>query len=358
MIKCYFVDVKSISSTIPKSKFKRTEIDRLADAILATDGLLRPLILQQTDVEKYTVVEGHREYYAAVRAKEKDLKKAEMVNAFVIDANSHKFAIEQLDLLTRSQPPSPIADPTPDPQIFTDLLAESIARLLPTITAAISTQLQPIVAQLTEHQQILDSLKSELKNKSNDESKKIPEAEETIAPAPQVDLFQPEVKPEPAPKPKSDLFMTIASVKAVSSDLPGSNLVKATETAPKKSNRKTKPSSSIPLAIVPETQIISTAPSTKIAKPVETKHTAAIGSIESEKSTNALNLINTLSQDDLTLRMQRSGVVPAIIKLIPKIIVQRALQPAQKFNTWEAIVTAKIAGLTSTKIQDIIKKLK
>lgn len=362
MIKCYFVDVKSISSTIPKSKFKKAEIDRLADAILAADGLLRPLILQQTDVEKYTVVEGHREYYAAVRAKEKDIKKAEMVNAFIIDKNLHRSAIDQLDLLTRSQPPSPIAAPTPAPQIFTDLLAESIDRLLPIITAAISTQLQPIVAQLSEHHQILDNIKLELINKSQHKGEKIPEAEEIITPEPKVDLPPLEVEPEPEPKPKSDRQQESESVKAVGSDLSDTKPVQATETAPKKSGKKTKsaakPSSSNPVAIAPETQIITTAPSTKITKPVETKQTAAIGSIESEKSISALNLINTLSQDDLTLRMQRSGVAPALIKLIPKIILQRELQPGQEFETWEAIIKAKITGLTSAKVQNIIKKLK
>ena len=352
MIKCYFVDVKSISSTVPKSKFKKADIDRLADAILAADGLLRPLILQQTDVEKYTVIEGHQEYYAAVRAKEKDIKKAEMVNAFIIDKNLHISAIEQLDLLTRSQPPGPIAAPTRDPQVFTELLAESIDRLLPTITAAISAQLQPIVTQLSEHRQLLDSIKLELINNSQHQDEKIPEAKEIITPAPKVDSSQLEVKPKPDPKPKSDRHQQSESLAAVGADL-SSKPIQATETAPKKSSKKTKsvtkPSSSIPVAI---------APSPKIAKPVENKQAEAIGAIESEKSIIALNLINTLSQDDLTLRMQRSGVAPAIIKLIPKIIIQRELQPAQKFDTWEAIIESKIAGLTPAKVQSIIKKLK
>jgi ParB-like nuclease domain len=103
MIKCYFVDVKNISSTLPRSMFVDSEIEQLADAILATDGLLRPLILKEIGVEKYTVIEGHREYYAAVRAKEKNLAKAEMVNAFAIDTNTQQSSnllyCQQIDRL-------------------------------------------------------------------------------------------------------------------------------------------------------------------------------------------------------------------------------------------------------------------
>jgi ParB-like chromosome segregation protein Spo0J len=88
MIKCFFVDVKSIKSDLPKSNFVESELEQLADLILATDGLLRPLILQEIKAGKYQVIEGHREYYAAIIAKEKNIAKAEMVNAFVVDANS------------------------------------------------------------------------------------------------------------------------------------------------------------------------------------------------------------------------------------------------------------------------------
>jgi ParB-like nuclease domain len=361
MIKCYFVDVKDISSTVPKSKFKKAAIDRLADAILAADGLLRPLILQETGVEKYTVIEGHREYYAAVRAKEKDITKAEMVNAFIIDANFHKSAIMQLDLLTGSELSSPVVDPTPDPQIFTDLLAESIDRLLPTITASICTQIQPIISQLTEHQQILDTIKLALVNQPQNEGVKEPETEAKISPVTTVNLSEQEVKPVVDLKSTVDRKKKSEPIETLGSDLPEPKPAKVTKTTPK-SSKKNKPadklSASIPVEIEPQTQIGAAIPSTTIAKSVETNRTATGGSIELDRSTNALNLINTLSQDDLKLKMERSSVLPAIVKLIPKIILQRNSQPAQKFDTWEDLIKAKIAGLTSAKVQDIIKKLK
>ena len=99
MIKCFFVDIANISSETPRSNFEESDLEQLADLILQADGLLRPLIIKESGLEKYTVVEGHREYYAAVKAKEKDRQKAEMVNAFVIPIQTHVSAIDQLNLL-------------------------------------------------------------------------------------------------------------------------------------------------------------------------------------------------------------------------------------------------------------------
>jgi hypothetical protein len=359
MIKCYFVDVKSISSTVPKSKFKKAEIDRLADAMLAADGLLRPLILQQAGVEKYTVIEGHREYYAAVRAKEKDIKKAEMVNAFIIDANFQKSAIEQLTLLTGSQTPIEISDPDLDTQTLTDLVEASIDRLLPQITAAISIQLQPIVSQLADHQQILKTIKLALVNKPTDESEKLSKAEETTQSVSILDVLKSEVEPPKEIKPKIDRQKDSKPVETLGSDSPKPKQAKATKTTPK-SSKKVKPadetSASIPVAIAPQTQTAATIPA-KETKPVETKSATTSGSTGSAKATIALDLINNLSKDELLIKVERSGV--RITKdIVDRIILKRASQPAQKFASCDDLSVLKIKGLTAAKIQEIIKKLK
>jgi ParB-like nuclease domain len=357
MIKCYFVDVKSISSTVSKSKFKKAEIDRLADAIIAADGLLRPLILQQTGVEKYTVIEGHREYYAAIRAKEKDIKKAEMVNAFIINADLRKSAIDQLNLLI-PQPANESPAPDINSNILTDLIAASIDRLLPEITAAIAIQLQPIVSQLTEHQQVLNTIKIALVNKPKDESEKSPKTEATTQPVAKVDSIVPEIKIVIEPTPKIDRQKKIEPVETLKSDL-SDKPAKVTKSTPK-GTKKTKgvdSSSSIAVAIEPKIPAGTTISSTEITK-IVAKQSADSGSIDSDKSATALNLINTLSQSDLTLRMERSGVLKAIVKSVPIVISKRDSQPSQKFETWEDLINAKITGLTASKIPDIIKKLK
>lgn len=98
----YLVDIKDITSDVPRSQFNPSDIESLADAILETIGLIRPLILKQLLIDKYTVVEGHLEYYAAVRAKEKNPRQAEMVNALVVPAQMEDAVKKQAQLFTNN----------------------------------------------------------------------------------------------------------------------------------------------------------------------------------------------------------------------------------------------------------------
>lgn len=97
------VDIKEIQSSIPRSTFSEDDIDKLADTILKGGGILYPLILKQTDIDVYEVLDGHFEYYASVKAREKDKRKAEMVNAFVIKAKEEEIIQEQLKALKKSK---------------------------------------------------------------------------------------------------------------------------------------------------------------------------------------------------------------------------------------------------------------
>lgn len=93
------IDVKSINSDVPRSSFSEAHLDGLAQIILDSGGLIKPLIIKMTSPEKYVVLDGHLEYYAAVRAQEKDARKGEMVNAFVISPKSEKLIVEQAQAL-------------------------------------------------------------------------------------------------------------------------------------------------------------------------------------------------------------------------------------------------------------------
>lgn len=93
------VDVKEIKSDIPRSSFSEERIELLANAILKNDGLIRPLILKQISIDNYSVLDGHLEYYAAVRAREKDARKGEMVNAFVIDPKNETSVTQQIQAI-------------------------------------------------------------------------------------------------------------------------------------------------------------------------------------------------------------------------------------------------------------------
>jgi ParB-like nuclease domain len=276
MIKCFFVDVANISSETPRSNFDESDLEQLADLILQTDGLLRPLILNQTGTEKYTVVEGHREYYAVVKAKEKDCKKAEMVNAFVVPNQIYVSATNQLKLLK--------ADRSSISSSATNLV--NVEQLLPTLLAALSQQIQPIVNQLAEHKQILDVLQTN----STSINSTIPE-------------LATKQEPISIPQPESN-----------------------------------------PVVVIVPPPLATTAKIEPVKIP--------------ETKSDPLTLINTLSQAELSICMERSRISKAITKLIPNLIATRNMQPDQKFPTWETIIVAKISGLGDKRIKEIIEKLK
>ncbi len=106
MISFYLVDVKSITSNRPRSNFSEHEIDCLADMILECDGLVKPLLLKQVGIEQYTVIDGELEYYAAVRAKEKDPRQAEMVNALIVSSEIEDSVLKQAEALKPKAIPS------------------------------------------------------------------------------------------------------------------------------------------------------------------------------------------------------------------------------------------------------------
>jgi hypothetical protein len=302
MIKCYFVDIKDISSDFPRSSFAESDLEQLANLILATDGLIRPLILKEIGAEKYTVIEGHREYYAALAAKEQNSSKAEMVNAFVIRENIQSSAIEQLKLLKEDSSPAIIPAPT----------SLGIEQLLPTLLAAISQQMQPLVDQLAEQKKMLSELMIDR-------------------------IAAPTVRVDPIEQPDLSKFKeTLPVVPAV--------VAKPVKVVTPKPSKPPKVEKSKP----DKAPKVTT--SKKVAKLPE--------SIDPIKATSTLNVINTLSQNELALAMERSGLSNAAIKLVPSIIAIRDSQPDQKFDTWETIISLKIKSLGDATIKGIIEKLK
>jgi len=99
MLSFSLVDVKSITSSIPSSHFSEADLDQIAEIILEVGGIVRPLILKATGPESYIVIDGHAEYYAAVRAREKEPRKGEMVNAFIISHKIENQVLKQVEAL-------------------------------------------------------------------------------------------------------------------------------------------------------------------------------------------------------------------------------------------------------------------
>ncbi|NEO98590.1 MAG: chromosome partitioning protein ParB [Symploca sp. SIO2E9] len=96
MTKLFRVEIESISSSKSRSDFSEVDLDLVAEKILESGGIIKPLVLKKTGFEKYEVVEGHFEYYAAVRAYEKNNHETE-VNAVVISPESEEAVLKQVE---------------------------------------------------------------------------------------------------------------------------------------------------------------------------------------------------------------------------------------------------------------------
>jgi hypothetical protein len=337
MIKCFFTDIKDISSSVPISSFDESKIERLADAILANDGLIRPLILAAAGLEEYTVVAGDLEYYAAVRAKEKDSRKAEMVNAFVIPPHTQQAAIEQLTLLAADRP---VAVPE----------SRNISISIEQLTAIISQQLQPLQQELIHV------------------NRQLAEQKQTLASISSQRIEPVEVKPVPIDFPAKELLVTNLATPEIIEPVAKSNEVVHELITAKKSGKQTETK---PPAKVKETKkdkngsadkVVAQAASTKSVTTKKTPTSAKSNpgldlTIDPIKAASTLNLINTLSQADLQFMMGKSGLPAGTVKFASSIIDRRNVQPGNKFANWE-IIMSEVSGLKAATAKNIINKLK
>lgn len=92
------VDIANINSSVTRSNFSEADLDKLATLILNAGGLVRPLILERISIDQFKVLKGHFEYYAAVRASERD-SSYEMVRAFVVEPSNKETIEEQIRAL-------------------------------------------------------------------------------------------------------------------------------------------------------------------------------------------------------------------------------------------------------------------
>ncbi|MFM6455826.1 MAG: hypothetical protein ACKPH7_28915 [Planktothrix sp.] len=102
MIKFSLVDVSSIQSNVPRSNFSEEQIEQLADMILECEGVLNVILLTQIGINNYRVLAGDLEYYAALRAKEKNPRQGEMINAVIVQPQNQEVLLKQAELFKNS----------------------------------------------------------------------------------------------------------------------------------------------------------------------------------------------------------------------------------------------------------------
>jgi hypothetical protein len=156
MFSFYLVDIKNITSDTPRSNFAEPDLDSLADRILESGGVVRPLILKTLDLENYTVVDGHFEYYAAVRAREKDPRKGEMVNAFVISPKSEDIVLKQVAAFQDIK--------SSDKQVKTLSDTTNLESRLSNIELRLEKQINELRSEQTQERQKLEDKLKQLEN--------------------------------------------------------------------------------------------------------------------------------------------------------------------------------------------------
>lgn len=144
------VAVKKIVSSIPSSSFDSGQIEQLAQQILKAEGIVNPLILRRDSLESYEVVDGYFEYYAAVRARELDPRKGEMISAYILEPENDDVSSaieEQIKLLRESK----IIDPPPIDEYEKT-------------TISVSTDIKQLVNKMTKFENSLSDQAKKIEN--------------------------------------------------------------------------------------------------------------------------------------------------------------------------------------------------
>jgi competence ComEA-like helix-hairpin-helix protein len=105
MLLTKLLETEYISSNRRKEEFSETEIEELAGKILLANGVINPIVVKQVGPLSYAVVEGHLEFYAALRAKEIN-PGFEEIQVFILtdDPKIDDAIREQVRLLRGKQP--------------------------------------------------------------------------------------------------------------------------------------------------------------------------------------------------------------------------------------------------------------
>ncbi|MBD1831220.1 Rho termination factor N-terminal domain-containing protein [Cyanobacteria bacterium FACHB-472] len=147
------VAVKKINSNVPRSEFLEDELNRTAELILKAEGIINPPVIRRTSLESYEVVNGHFEYYAAVKAREIDPRKGEMIGAFIIESENEKVLMEQVEILRNQElnNESPVADTQPLNTVESSKEVIQIESLLPEIEKLIDRKLELMSNKISKH---------------------------------------------------------------------------------------------------------------------------------------------------------------------------------------------------------------
>lgn len=97
------VAIKKITSNTPRSIFADDDLEKAAQLILDSEGVINPILVRRNGLQSYEVVDGYFEYYAAARAREIDPRKGEMIGVFIIEPENEEQLTKQVQLFRKQK---------------------------------------------------------------------------------------------------------------------------------------------------------------------------------------------------------------------------------------------------------------
>jgi ParB family chromosome partitioning protein len=90
------VDLEGITSSVSRSLFDESELEYLANLFLKSGDTVSPILVREKSPIAFEVLEGHREYYAALKAQELD-SRFESIRAYIVPSDREESILEQYE---------------------------------------------------------------------------------------------------------------------------------------------------------------------------------------------------------------------------------------------------------------------
>jgi ParB family chromosome partitioning protein len=140
------VDLEGITSSVSRSLFDESELEYLANLFLKSGDTVSPILLREKSPIAFEVLEGHREYYAALKAQELD-SRFESIRAYIVPSDREESIVEQYEYF---HSPDRGQDGGKDSGIDQKLLVSTIDQLMAKQINPLKSGLQDVNAKLDQ----------------------------------------------------------------------------------------------------------------------------------------------------------------------------------------------------------------
>jgi hypothetical protein len=139
------VDLEGIASSVSRSQFDESELEYLASLFLKSGDTISPILLREKSPIAFEVLEGHREYYAALKAQEID-SRFESIRAYIVPSDREDSILEQYEYFHASNTVAQPNSNSIDQKLLVSAIEQSIAKQI----NPLKSSLQDVNAKLDQ----------------------------------------------------------------------------------------------------------------------------------------------------------------------------------------------------------------